>query len=131
MNDARGSNQTYLLQNIGKRRIADVHQHVGVRTVTTHGHVIVGARSKIVIYGFLLGTPGHHVVVEFAPFAITFRIDEYYVMATVVVTGVYENSVQGVVGGSVLFLFEELVEIQLLSELEPETNRKFELTVNR
>ena len=76
------------------------------------------------IYGFLFSTSGHHVVVEFAPFSITFRVDEYYIVTTMVVSGVYENSVQRVVSWSVLFLLEELVQIQLLGKLESGNDRK-------
>lgn len=42
-----------------------VHQHVGIGTML-HREILI-MTTKVVVNGFLFGTPGHHIIIKLAP----------------------------------------------------------------
>lgn len=44
---------------------SNVHQHVGISAVFD-GHLLIMS-SKVVVNSFLLGTPGHHIIIKLTP----------------------------------------------------------------
>ena len=65
--------------------LLDVDQHVGVGAMPG-GHHLFPFPAKIVINCFFFGATGHNIIIKLTPFTITFRINKYNIVSTMVIS---------------------------------------------
>ena len=73
--------------------LLDVDQHVGVGAMPG-GHHLFSLPAKIVINCFFFGATGHNIIIKLTPFTITFRINKYNIVSTMVISTENKKKIQ-------------------------------------
>ena len=82
------------------------------------GDTFFVSTAEIIIDGFLFSAAWNDIVVEFAPPAVTFGIDKYNVVPTVVISAVHKDGMQSIGGGHRFWPLDVRVQIQFLVEFK-------------